>query len=407
MKILHLVKTPVGAFWAYRQIEVLRKLGVDVTVVVPPGRSPIVPRYKACNCRVIRFNADFPIRRPHELKRTLYGLRCIIDDEKPDIIHSHFVGTTLTMRLALGQNSEVLRVFQVPGPLHLEHWFFRKLEISLSGESDYWIGSSKCIIDWYRKSGIESQKLFLSYYGFEMNNTVEKPTHWNLRTTLGIAEDRIVIGNVNFIYPPKYYLGQRVGLKCHEDIITALAEIIAENDKVIGVFIGGPWGKAHSYEQRLRKRAKGLAGDRILFTGSLPFDKGMESWRAFDLGIHVPLSENCGGVVEPLFHGVPVVASHVGGLPEVVIEGKTGWLVPPRKPDRLANAIRNALENYELSKRMALAGKALVRQMFDVNRTASEVYGIYGHILDSSRPPPAPYNSETFLRQLVRGYEHN
>ena len=157
----------------------------------------------------------------------------------------------------------------------------------------------------------------------------------------------------------------------------------------------------------MRKRAKGLAGDRILFTGSLPFDKGMESWRAFDLGIHVPLSENCGGVVEPLFHGVPVVASHVGGLPEVVIEGKTGWLVPPRKPDRLANAIRNALENYELSKRMALAGKALVRQMFDVNRTASEVYGIYGHILDSSRPPPAPYNSETFLRQLVRGYEHN
>ena len=61
----------------------------------------------------------------------------------PDLIHSHFVTTTLMLRLALGRRHKIPRIFQVPGPLHLEHWHTRTLEIASAGKKDFWIGSSQ------------------------------------------------------------------------------------------------------------------------------------------------------------------------------------------------------------------------------------------------------------------------
>ena len=52
----------------------------------------------------------------------------------------------------------------------------------------------------------------------------------------------------------------------------------------------------------------------------------------------MPISENCGGVIELLAAGVPTVASRVGGLPEVVHDGVTGWTVPWRSPGAAAAA---------------------------------------------------------------------
>ena len=59
-----------------------------------------------------------------------------------------------------------------------------------------------------------------------------------------------------------------------------------------------------------------------------------------DLAVVASLSENVGYcVVEPLLSGVPVVATNVGGLPDLIEENKTGWLVPPRTPETLARAM--------------------------------------------------------------------
>src|SRR5579862_630893 len=71
-------------------------------------------------------------------------------------------------------------------------------------------------------------------------------------------------------------------------------------------------------------------GGRILMPGELPFADVQQCWADFDCAIHVPVSENCGGVVEPLLAGVPTIAGDVGGLPEVVMHGVTGIMVPIR-----------------------------------------------------------------------------
>ena len=100
-----------------------------------------------------------------------------------------------------------------------------------------------------------------------------------------------------------------------------------------------------------------------------------------DLAVVPSLSESLGGAVEPLLSGVPVVATNVGGLPDVIQEGKTGWLVPPRRPADLARAMMATLEKPEEARRRTSQGQKLARRLMDVEKTGREVAAIYETIL--------------------------
>ena len=102
MKILHLVKTAVGAIWALRQMRKLVEYGVDVHVAIPEG--VLVKDYQAAGITTHCLQTDFPLKRPWAIAQILHKFRQLVNEIQPDIIHSHFVGTTLTMRLALGKN---------------------------------------------------------------------------------------------------------------------------------------------------------------------------------------------------------------------------------------------------------------------------------------------------------------
>ena len=400
MRVLHVVKTSDGALWAARLARVLTQLGVTVHVALPSDRGRAIDSWTAAGAEVHIAALDLPLRSPHRLLPAVRRARALVAEVKPDLIHSHFATNACLLRVALGKSHPIPRIYQVAGPLHLEHWWTKRFEISLAGPKDVWIGSSRRIIEWYRQSGIAENRLFLSYWGFETRETVPARTG-TLRKLIGASATDLLVGNVNWMYPPKFLLGQRVGLKCHEDIIEALGSVTQIRPDVIGVFVGGAWNNATWYERRLMQVARRRAGDRVRFAGSLPAGAARQAWGDFDLAVHVPLSENCGGVIEPLNAGVPVIASSVGGLPEVIIDRRTGWLVPPRRPDLLARAILEALDHGDEGRRMAALGKQLVDTMFDVERTGREVYEIYRHVLDPRCPPPRAFSSTDFLGQLT------
>src|SRR5262245_42471446 len=117
-KVLHLVKTSDGANWALEQMRELVRLGVEVHVALPPGGAH-VPDYEAAGVTVHPLQTDFPIRKPWLAPSMFKDFRLLVAELNPDIIHSHFVGTTLTMRLAIGKTHPIPHIFQVPGPLHV------------------------------------------------------------------------------------------------------------------------------------------------------------------------------------------------------------------------------------------------------------------------------------------------
>jgi glycosyltransferase involved in cell wall biosynthesis len=384
MKVLHIVKTAVGANWAYEQVRVLCSLGIEVVVALPSDTEGLAPKYREAGATVLRANLDFPAREPWRIPATLRSCRQLVADVRPDLIHTHHVGTTFIARLALGKNSPIPRVFQVPGPLHLEHRFFAWLDVALAGPRDFWIATCRWTYQKYLDLGINSGRVFFSYTGTNTEPFRGVRTGL-LRKELGISPEVPLVGMVAYMYAPKRFLGQRRGLKGHEDFIAALCQVRETNPNVRAVIIGGPWGRALRYETRLRKLGAKVGNGWLTFLRTRRDIPAI--YPDLDLAVVPSHSENCGGAVEPLLSGVPVVATNVGGLPDLVQENKTGWLVPPRSPKELARAILDSLQNPNESRRRAIEGQKLAQTTFEVKSTGREVASVYEKILAPQTNP--------------------
>jgi glycosyltransferase involved in cell wall biosynthesis len=397
MRVLHVSKTSEGAFWAVRQVSELVRQGIDVHVAVPSRSGAAIADWQATGARLHFVDFRLPAN-PATLVPRILSTRRLIHDVNPDLIHSHFVSTTVMLRVALGRHHGTPRIFQVPGPLHLEHWHTRTLEMSLAGEDDFWIGSSQFVLHSYEVAGVSRHRCFLSYYSAD-TDLYSCQRRGYLRRRLEIPSDAFVAGNINLLYPPKTYLGHKVGLKCHEDVIHAITLVRQKRPNVWGVLIGSTFGKNQHYESKLRELAYRLGSGKILMPGKFNAYEVAQSWPDFNCAVHVPFSENCGGVVEPLLSGIPTVASAVGGLPEVVHAGQTGEIVPVHRPDMLAKAIFDVIDHYDYYCSLAMRGKALTSVMFDPKRCTKEILSIYRHIL-YGEPRPGEFDPKDYLASI-------
>jgi starch synthase len=85
--------------------------------------------------------------------------------------------------------------------------------------------------------------------------------------------------------------------------------------------------------------------------------------------------------LEAMACGVPVVASAVGGIPEVVVDGQTGLLVPPGEPEALAAAVNRVLENPDLGRRMGQAGRERAVAQFSWQSIARQTVELYDQVV--------------------------
>ena len=376
MRILHLLKTTNGAAWAFRQMRELVQLGLEIHVAAP-NDGDMIKYFQDAKIKWHNNNFDIASQKPWEWKRLFNDLRGLAADVKPNIIHSHFVGTTLTMRLALGRKSSIPRMFQVPGPLHLENGIIRKGEIFSAGKRDYWVGSCKWTHDCYINEGIPRDKIFLSYYGLDLDQFM-CARKGKLRNELKVDQAVPLVGMVAYMYPPKRYLGKMRGIKGHEDLIDAIAICSKINPNIIAVFVGAAWQKGFHYENKVIAYGKSKCPGNVVFLGNR--SDVLEIYPDFDVAVHPSLSENLGGAAESLLIGVPTIATSVGGFPDIVKHGKTGWLVPPHKPSQLAGIILEALRDPKRATSMAQEGKKVAIKILDVKSTAMEIFKIYQQI---------------------------
>ena len=96
-------------------------------------------------------------------------------------------------------------------------------------------------------------------------------------------------------------------------------------------------------------------------------------------------------ILEAMAAGLPVVASDVGGVPELVVDGETGLLVPPGDPHALAAAIDRLLDDPDLRRRLGAAGRLRVSEQFDLESTQRAHLDLYRTLLaDAGLPLPSP-----------------
>jgi glycosyltransferase involved in cell wall biosynthesis len=376
LRVLHLIKTAVGATWAVHQVRELVRLGIEVHVAVPSG--PTATRLTEVGATVHDLQCDIAAYRPWAWPRLFMQLRALVRHTTPALVHSHFVGTTATMRLAL-HDQDLPRVFQVPGPLHLEHPLYARAELSLAGPQDHWIAACTWTREAYLQHGISPRRVSLSYYTTDLTRFVPSPYDGGLHRSLGIDPRIPLVGMVAHCYPPKRHLGQRRGLKGHEDFIDAIARCRQTGRQVIGVVVGGAWGDSAWYEREVHRYAERHCPDGIRFLGHR--NDVPDLYRAFTLAVHPSLSENVGGALESSLMGVPTIATRVGGFPDLIQPGRTGWLVGPRNPTALAHAITDALDDLVLARQLAAQARTQALEQFSPERLGREVFDTYQRIV--------------------------
>ena len=85
--------------------------------------------------------------------------------------------------------------------------------------------------------------------------------------------------------------------------------------------------------------------------------------------------------------GLPVVATNVGGVPELVVEGETGFLVPPGDPQALAGALERLLGDSALRRRLGAAGRLRAEERFDLVSTRQAHLDLYSALLAAAGLP--------------------
>lgn len=371
MKSLHLVKTSTGATWAFRLMRDLVQMGDEVHVAMPLD-GILVQQYKDAGIIVHELNYSMKYAL-----RTMKQIREVVKEIKPDIVHSHFVLTTLLMRLAL-YNYKIARVFEVPGPLHLEHIIYRYADLwTAQKKKDFWIPTCKWSYNKYKECGIDENRLFFTYYGGDLVNKEYKKGL--LRNELSLSDNDIIVGMVAYMYAPKKFLGEKRGLKGHEDLIDAIALLQNKYPNLHLVFIGGPWVGAEKYEQEVIAYGKQKVKN-IYFLGTrrnVP-----DLYQDFDMVVHPSHSENLGGAAESLMLAIPTIASNVGGFPDIVIPQKTGYLTEPCNPYSIAEAIERVILHPNEAKQLAESGKLYLHNILNAKKTSKDVFDFYRVIIE-------------------------
>ena len=135
--------------------------------------------------------------------------------------------------------------------------------------------------------------------------------------------------------------------------------------------------------QRLVALAEELGvAERVRFTGRLERGDVPPLLRSADVVTCVPWYEPFGIVpLEAMACGIPVVGSAVGGLLDTVVHGETGVHVPPRRPDRIAEALNELLPDAERRKALGRAGAKRAKIRYGWARVADSILSVYGEVL--------------------------
>ncbi len=170
-------------------------------------------------------------------------------------------------------------------------------------------------------------------------------------------------------------VGRYIEKKGFEDLIAACRQLkdIEFECQIVGQ---GP------LEASLREKAASGPGN-ILITGARTQNQIASAFAQASLFILPCVYAADGGsdnlptvIMEAMAAGLPVISTPVAGVPEMIVDGETGYLVPERDPEALAARIRTLLGDPERARAMGLAGRHRCEQLFDAERVAEQLRDI-------------------------------
>jgi glycosyltransferase involved in cell wall biosynthesis len=316
---------------------------------------------------------------PRELRAMVHLYR-LMRRERPHVVHTHTAKAGFIGRLAARLARVPIVVHTFHG--HVLHGYYGSLKTHLLRHMERRLA---CLTD--RIIAVsEHVKRDLVNYGVAAPNNIQViPLGLELEPFLNCTASRgafrrelqldgveRLVGIVGRIFPIK-----------NHDLFLDAAALVAEEEPALRFVIVGDGILRPKIERHARDL--GLA-DRVIFTG----------WRRdlpciyADLDVLAVTSNNEGtpvSAIEAMAAGCPVVATRVGGLPDIIHDGQTGYLVPPRDAPAVAAAMLRLLRAPATAHRMGQAARARVKDCFAVGRLTRDTEQLYMELLDQASAP--------------------
>jgi glycosyltransferase involved in cell wall biosynthesis len=240
--------------------------------------------------------------------------------------------------------------------------------------ADRVVANSKAVRDWLVGLGLNENHIEVIYNGIALGPEWIGPSDFPIRRQFRIASDEPVIAAV-------CRLNKSKGL---EYFLEAAAIVSKRLPKARFLVVGSSYFDPE-YKVALEKfAAQRNLGDRVIFTGERN-DVPM-LLKEVNVSVLPSLSEGLSNaLLEAMAARLPVVATNVGGNPEVVQDGRSGLLVPARNSAALASAMIRILESPAMAAQFGKTGYELVKNHFSLDVTVRRTEELYMSVLERGR----------------------
>lgn len=374
MRVAHIIKvTRISG--AERHLLVLlnglqnQAIDVDLIILIEPDTpmDEMLTEAQAVNIPIHRII----IHRDYDLT-TLYRLRQTLRKIKPDIVHTHLIHADLFGYIS----AKLAGIRKVISSRHNDDSFRYHPVLRRFSQVMWWLADGGIAISsaiqkfTINIEGASESKVIVVHYGLPYRWIPDEEINAarsSIRQELGLEADAVILGMVCRLVEQK---GIIYALQSLQELITHFPDV--------HLVIAGDGELA----DELKNEAIRLGiHHHIHWLGWR--EDAQTIMAAMDIFVMPSLWEGFGLVLlEAMSKRVPIVATHVSAIPEVVEHGNTGFLVAPRNPEQLTEAITCLLNDRPLRKYMGLLGEDRLERVFSVEKMVDETLQIYRKLLD-------------------------
>jgi len=345
-------------------------------IVIIKNYGPQIERIK--NAQILKTKAYEEPDKISKLKFFLYFLKNIA----PETIRIYFIikrnnialvhantsiisGTAALLAAKLANTPIIFHIKETRGLI--------RREVFLAKFVERFIFSNKQACELYRKY-VDEDKLTILYDGIGLNEFTQVERS-GLRQEYNLDSSALV-----------GIVGRVVEGKGHKEFILAAKEVLKVKPKVTFLIVGGAKGDNDSCYKEASGLVKKENLDRnIIFTGWRRDVKNVISELDILIQATTTYPEGLPNIIiEAMALSKPVIATNIPGSSEIVIDGKTGFLVPPGNQKKLAEAILSLLNNKNLAKNFAEAGRLRAEELFNITNIVSKVETVYIELLNKT-----------------------
>jgi sugar transferase (PEP-CTERM/EpsH1 system associated) len=348
------------------------------------GLDPVLFQHRVCSLRGRDSTAkDFePLHRDLLVApQSGFGARCpvlwlarSIRAWRPHVVHSRNWGAIEAIAAA--------RLAGVPVVIHSEHgyeidmliglpWRRRILRRCLYSLANVVFAVTKDLRDFHARQAWTPTKIRVINNGVDTGRFSPDPAaRWELRQKFGLS-DAFTVGSI----------GRMVPIKDYDTLLEAIVAVSENGVEVRALLVGdGP------ELPRLRRRVADCPqlANRVIFVGAS--DAIPQLLNAMDVFVLPSVHEGMSNtLLEAMATGLPVLATEVGGNPEVMINGRHGWLFPARNVSALANCIYQLATNKAQRQQFGIAARQHAVQQFGLKRMLDSYTQMYCEFVATNR----------------------